>query len=142
VLLRKVTIGLVMGTLLLCPYLCLAQAAVALVTGPAEESCRRAHCGCCDDDCASPTESDQPGGSSDNRCGGTCLCHGAVLGVPQSSYQAYVSLATTAWVDTAETVFPPSVCRAEPSLAWSAACHFASAESGRKVRALMASLVI
>jgi hypothetical protein len=140
---RKAMMGLVVGTLVLCPYLCLAQAAAALVNGPTtDKNYRRPHCHCCGSHSASPTENGRPSGSGANGSGGTCLCHGAVLGVPQSTYDTPPSLTAQAWVDTTPAVFPPPSHRAERSFAKSAACHFPAADSGRKVRALIESLLL
>jgi hypothetical protein len=136
------TVHLLTAILLVCPYLCLSNAA----TGTDASSTRVHHsagCDCCSrsvpqDSQDSENCPDQP----DSRQGsGTCLCHGAVM-------DRHIEMFTP---DHAVVVCLPSgalVLAAEPFgqddqlVTQRAACHFPAAESGREVRALIASLLL
>jgi hypothetical protein len=136
------TVHLLAVILLTCPYLCLSN--VAAGTGA---SSTRGHCsgGC---DCCShsaPQDSqdskdcpDQP----DSRQGsGTCLCHGAVMDrhieMPDLGHAVVTCLAPDAMVLVGEPFGLDNGFSTER-----AACHFPAAESGREVRALIASLLL
>jgi hypothetical protein len=139
-ILRTATVYTVICALLLCPYPCLARAA----NNCSEKKYK--DCDCQGRDTCCPAESsergDNPPGDSD--CctqGGTCLCHGAIV----EHCTAPISL-------DADFVAPLPMY-ALPILTESfiadfgflkerTACHFYSAESGRKVRALIESFLI
>lgn len=130
-ILRHAVIHLLIGTVLLCPSACYVEAAGGVSC--AQES------SCDDHDCSCPQPPGEPASCPPNE-GGNCLCHGAVMEhvthVPTLELQPL-------WfrgADDAPRIDGTSVYGAhdlQPS-----ACDFAVADSGRTVRALIASLLI
>ena len=138
-ILRTAIVCLVVAVLLVCPFLCLSNAAA----GTGTSSLRGHHSGGCDC-CSRSAPQDSKGGPSqpDSRQGsGTCLCHGAVIA-------QHVAPPTP---DNAVVTFLPldAVLLVRDSFAVErgfsteqAACHFPVADSGREVRALIESLLL
>lgn len=138
---RRATIYVVIGTLLLCPYTCLGRAAAAAES--LDCACNSPHDDCCD--CCSPTPASHSGQnrpSDSSRQGGNCLCHGAVLQSPaivpgvDAGPMMFVTAADLP-IATQSSIFVDGLFAVERS-----ACHFAAADSGRAVRALISSFLL
>jgi hypothetical protein len=139
-LLRKTTVCMLICALLACPYPCLARTA--------SRCCEEAEndCDCPDRDVCCPQDSSERGEDLPDHTSccpesGTCLCHGAILCHEQASTDADAGLVAVlppeALLTTSRSLAPESRCPA-----WRMACHFASAESGRTIRALVASYLL
>jgi len=135
---RIVIVHLLVVILLACPYPCLSQAAAAVGKGTRGHGCGR---GCCCPGPASETGKDRPGEPGSRPASGTCLCHGAVTDRPAAlpnPDDGFVSLLPPdGMLLTGE-----SFCAEARLLAGQRACHFPLADSGREVRALIASLLL
>ena len=135
---RTITAYLMVGTLLACPFPCLAEAACA--AGSAGLGGHSSGGG----DCCLSVQSDV-GQDEGEDCGcndgGTCLCHGAVMKPhtpppgPQSDLVAVVHVDEPA-------ARPCATFSGDGVPLGRTACHFPSADSGRMVRALIESLLI
>jgi hypothetical protein len=135
---RRTTIYVVIGTLLLCPYTCLGRAAVVAETA----GCAR---DCPDDDCCPPTPASDSGKdrpSDSGRQGGACLCHGAVLQSPASVPEVDAGPAAPVAAADLPAVTRSSLFGDRLFAVGHSICHFPSADSGRAVRALIASLLL
>lgn len=122
-LFRRVIVWLVIGTVLLCPFPCLAEA-VRSLNDDATVSCGLCRC-CC------PVQNTKPAPRPSNE-GGTCLCHGAVLDHVTHLPVLELQLTPQFLGDDALQFDKSSVCclpDVQPS-----ACDFAVAESGRTIR--------
>lgn len=133
---KTATIYLVMGTMLLCPYRCLAQAAAVPGTAPPAGCCR----GCR----SSTSEScnDRPRESNSGIQGGTCLCQGAVLQSPAAPPSHDNGLAAFVPVDALPALARSSILAGSLFAVEHTVCHFPAANSGREVRALIESLLL
>jgi len=138
--LRSATVYTLLCVLLVCPYPCLARAANACCEGTEKD------CDCQDRDPCCPADSsetgDNPPGNPD--CctqGGTCLCHGAIL--EHCAYPIIIDAGLVAPLPVEGMLIPGQSFVVDSGLLMErAACHFHSAESGRKVRALIESFLI
>ena len=137
--LRTAIVCLVVAVLLVCPYLCLSNAAAGL--GAA--SMRGSQGKCCD--CCSrsaPQESEDGPNQPDSRQGsGTCLCHGAVMGQHVSPPNSDNAIITFLPLD-ATIVLGDAFAVERGFSIEQAACHFPVADSGRAVRALIESFLL
>jgi hypothetical protein len=135
---KRATIYVVIGTLLFCPYTCLGRSAAVAKTVDSVRDCS-------DDDCCSPAPASDSGKdhpSNSGRQGGTCLCHGAVLQSPAILPGVDAGPVTFVAIDallalTRSSIFADRLFAAEHTI-----CHFPAADSGREVRALIASLLL
>lgn len=133
--LRTATIYVLVAALLGCPFPCLAQAAAGL-SASAKSSFG---CDCCSRSARSPAKQ-CPGKSDSHQGSGTCLCHGAVAdrhvvpADPGHEVVTFVSLPTSMLIRV------PSLAERGLLTQW-AACHFPAVDSGRQLRALIASLL-
>jgi hypothetical protein len=138
--LRVATVHAVAVVLLTCPVVCLSHSAAAM---SAPQGRSRAACGCCCRQLPGPNSPNQerPGKPDSRQGNGTCLCHGAVMDrhvvLPDPGQQVLglvppdaLLLVLEPW--TAERgLFTERV-----------SCHFPTADCGRAVRALIASLLL
>ena len=137
---RAATVYVLVGTLLFCPYLCLPRAA-------AKEPGRHACDGLIEDHCCpSPSPSsgpngDRPGDSGSKAQGGNCLCHGAVLQSPTTLPSLDIAFAALLPIGDL-AVAKSSVCGGNFFAVEQTVCHFPAADSGREVRALIASFLL
>jgi hypothetical protein len=103
-------------------------------------------CDCQDQDLCSPADSSETGDNPpvNHDCctqGGTCLCHGAIL--EHCAHPIIIDAGLVAPLPVDALPIPGQLFVADSSLLPErAACHFHSAESGRKVRALIESFLI
>jgi hypothetical protein len=144
--LRAAVAGLAVAVLLVCPYVCIGQTGAARA---GKEHTRQSWCNCCGPNQPAPDQPegnqpgrDRPSDSGSGTQGGDCLCHGAVLQSPPTLPSFDHGPAAFLPVDdlpaTAESsIFGDSLFAVEHT-----ACQFASADSGRKVRALIESLLL
>lgn len=127
---RTIVITMI-GTVLLCPYSCLVE----LEGGSA--CAQQVSCDDQDSCCPSPKDTPAPCPAQD---GSNCLCHGAVMEhvthVPTLELQP-MSVGSFSDVFAAESVSVRTDEGFQPS-----ACDFAIAQSGRRIRALIESLLI
>ena len=136
------TVHLLTAILLVCPYLCLSNAAA----GTATCSTRGYPSGGCDC-CSRAVPRDSQGSKDcpeqpDSRQGsGTCLCHGAVVDRHVETPNPDHAIVTCLTPDVAALVVDPFGLDERFSNERSA-CHFPAAESGREVRALIVSLLL
>jgi hypothetical protein len=138
--LRTSTVYMLVCVLLVCPYPCLARAE--------EKCCESAEndCDCQDRDACSSADSTETGGNTPANpdcCtqGGTCLCHGAIL--EHCAHPITSDAGLVAFVPAETALIPGQSYVADMGLLPErAACHFPSAESGRKVCALIESFLI
>jgi len=134
---RSFTVCVVAATLLACPFPCLADAAAGL--GPAGLAADR-----CAGDCCSGASGERSGQSGADDCGsgcGTCLCHGAVTDRPAALPSPHAGIVSFVPLDAMLLAGESSFAEDRP-LTVPGACHCPSADSGRKVRALIASLLL
>lgn len=129
-LIGRIIVWVVIGTVIACPFPCLAEAA----KGHDSKVTVGRKCGCC-----GPVQPTEPVPRRSDQ-GGTCLCHGAVLEhvaqVPTLELQSVF----VEWIGDAEPrMTTSSVCAVELQFS---ACDFASADSGRILRALIESLLL
>jgi hypothetical protein len=135
---RTATIYVLVAVLLACPYPCLIRAAAELEK-PVTECC-----GADDDCCGFPccgADKDHSGAPSSCPEGGTCLCHGAVMERPAAPPILDCAIAAFLPLDAAILIREAAGGERGP-ITVKAACHFASVNSGRAVRALIASLLL
>jgi hypothetical protein len=139
-LLRRVLIYTLICTLLLCPYPCLAKGA---------DNCRETHgkssdCknqdGCCPKT-SSETQNNKSDDSNSNNQGGTCLCHGAILGHVKAPINADMESASTFSPHLLPILNQPFAVGID-FLKECKTCHFPSVKSGIEVRALIESLLL
>jgi hypothetical protein len=138
-ILRAIVVCLVACNLLVCPLLCLAQVAAGGATPRAGRACRA--CGCC---CPKPQPDsgrERPANSRSDQ-GGTCLCHGAVLMKPVVSLPSPQGELAVFVLPEMAAGHSWQVAVADTGGTGRTACHFASADSGRKVRALIESFLL
>jgi len=138
--LRVATVHFVVAVLLACPFACLAQAAASL---PPWTWTLASDSGC---DCCSrsiPRDSHKcPGKPADSRQGsGTCLCHGAVMDRPAVPPDPGHEVVGFVPLDTVLVVRGPLAIE-RSFFTGRTPCHFPAADSGREVRALIASLLL
>lgn len=129
-----------MAVLLACPLVCLSHAAASAEAQASLAVGSRAGCDCCSGSC--PRDSNDGSGKPDSRQGsGTCLCHGAVMDrhveMPIPDHAFVTCLPSDAMAVAAEPLDSDARFVTER-----AACHFPVADSGREVRALIASLLL
>lgn len=130
-LVRRAIVWLVIGTVVACPFPCLAEAAQGSAS---DATVLRNQCGCCGP--VQPTEP-MPRPSSQ---GGTCLCHGAVLEHVAQVPGLDLQPVAVYWFDVAlQIVSPATIELGDLNLS---ACDFANADSGRTIRALIESFLI
>jgi hypothetical protein len=136
----RATVYLVIGTLLLCPYTCLGRAATVAETDDCACACPDDDCDCCSPTPSSDSGKDQP--SDSGKQGGACLCHGAVLQAPTILPGIDTGPAAFAVVDDLPAVTKSTLFADSLSVSGHTICHFPVADSGREVRALIASLLL
>ena len=129
---------LLIAVLMACPYPCLMGAAASM-GGPATGSCQ-AHDSCCPSS-GSKTSKDRPSAPVSCPESGTCLCHGAVMDRHVAPPTPDCEIVTFLPMDAVPLVGAVSAIEQGFSTE-QAACHFAAADSGRAVRALIASLLL
>jgi hypothetical protein len=133
------TVHLLTAILLVCPYLCLSNA----TTGNSTRGHHLGGCDCCSRSVPQDSQDskDCPGQPDSRQGSGTCLCHGAVMDrhveMPNPDHAVVMCLAPDAMVLVGEPFGLDNGLSTER-----AACHFPAAESGREVRALIASLLL
>lgn len=137
--LRTATVCLVAAVLLVCPYICLSNAAAG--TGASSmRGHRSGGCDCCSHS-APPDSKDCPSQPNSRQGSGTCLCHGAVIAQhvlppsPDNAVVTFLPLEAVLLVQASSAV-------ERGLLTDQAACHFPIADSGREVRALIESLLV
>lgn len=133
---RTATIYLVVGTMLLCPYRCLAQAAAVPGTACLAGCCRGCQLS------ASESCKDRPSESDSGIQGETCLCHGAVLHSPAAPPSHDNGLAAFVPVDALPALARSSIFADSLFAGKHTVCHFPAVNSGREVRALIESLLL
>jgi hypothetical protein len=131
------TVHLLTAVLLVCPYLCLSNAATGACSTRGK---RPGGCACCSR--SVPQDSKDCPNQPDSRQGnGTCLCHGAVMDrivqMPNPDHEFARGLPSDIGVPVGRPFrLDNGFCTER------AACHFPAAESAREVRALIASLLL
>ncbi|MCC6124351.1 MAG: hypothetical protein IT426_05290 [Pirellulales bacterium] len=136
--LRVATVHLVAATMLICPYLCMSEAAAA---GRGTSALRKhSGCGCCSRS-APGDDTNGPGKSDSRQESGTCLCRGAVMDRHVVAADADCENVYFAAPDAIEFAGQPPIF-GRSFFPLRDACHFPTADSGREVRALIASLLI
>jgi len=141
---RRATVFLLAGTVLLCPYPCLWRAAAGCqATASAGDGRAKDPC-CCGpaSEPASEKGKDRSGEPGSRLGSGMCLCRGAVLTLPATVPGLDHEPAAFVPADDLPAAARPSVLGDGRFAVERAACHFPSADSGREVRALIASLVL
>jgi hypothetical protein len=138
VVVRAIGVHLLVVVLLACPFPCLGRAAAG--SGAA---CAGGNCGGDDDCCpASGSNSGQGAPRTPERIGGgTCLCHGAVMDRHTPSVTLDHQLIAVLPTDELSRQLGPLIADSGLFLSPSA-CDFASAVSGRTLRAHIASLLL
>jgi hypothetical protein len=141
--LRAALVGLVVAVLLGCPYICMARAARA------GKSHAQPRCCCCEPRESVPEQPqrnelgrDRPSDSDSGTQGGDCLCHGVVLPSPLTPPSPDNGPVAFLPVDDLLAVAESSLVGDNLFAVEPTACDFASADSGREVRALMGSLLL
>jgi hypothetical protein len=140
---RIVTAWVVAATMLLCPFLCLANAATpSKSTSPEHRRAVTHACACCPAS-GSQSKDKEPCERDSGSQGGTCLCHGAVMDlhakpIAVQAERGIFFLFDELFANTAKAqLFHANAVRHPAS------CHFvASADRGRGIRALIESLLI
>ena len=135
---RRVTVYLLVVTVLACPYPCLARAAVGAQASTIQE-CREAD-SCCPRP-HSETGKDQSGKPISWPESGTCLCHGAVADRHVAPPDPDAGIAAFLPLDAPFVGWEPFAIE-RGVFTERAASHFPTANSGREVRALIASLLL
>jgi hypothetical protein len=135
---RVATAWVLVTTLMLCPFACLAKT-VATFPGTVTSHSQRDQCTCC---CptGSRTSDDGSGHRVPSGKGGSCLCHGAVLDAGSSDPQ--VVAVPVFWADSAVPRLTARSLSLADSVANGHACHFPNADSGREMRALIESFLL
>jgi hypothetical protein len=137
---RTATVYTLVCVLLFCPYPCLARA----VNNCCEKT--ENECDCQDRDPCCPADSSDSGDNlpvNHDCCsqGGTCLCHGAIL--EHCANPIIIDAGLVAPLPLGAFLMPGQMFVVDYSLfPERGACHFHSADSGRKVRALIESFLI
>jgi hypothetical protein len=137
---RTTIVYTIVCALVLCPYPCLAKTVNSCCEATEEDRDCQDRDSCCP---ADPSDSgDNPQNNSDccTQCG-TCLCHGAILEHCSAPIHIDTDSITPLPV-YALPILTESFIADFGFLKERAACHFHSAESGRKVRALIESFLI
>jgi hypothetical protein len=134
---RRVTVYLLVVAVLACPYPCLARAAGGQASAIGE--CRDAD-SCCPGP-RSATGRNQSGQPIALPGSGTCLCHGAVADRPVAPPDPDAGIAAflpsdVLFAGCEPPAFERGLCTEL------AASHFPTANSGREVRALIASFLL
>jgi hypothetical protein len=135
---RTAIVHVLVVILLACPFICLSGAAAGRHVAPSLQ--KQPGCSCCSQSTPSKGKND-PGKPSSRQEGGTCLCHGAVMDrhvvMPDANHEIITSIVLD------------DIHLAPQPLAFGCnfftdhiACHFPVAESGKEVRALIASFLI
>jgi hypothetical protein len=134
------TVHLLTAVLLVCPYLCLSHtpAGASSTCGP-----RSVCCDCCSRSAPQQNQGDRdrPNQSDSRKGSGTCLCHGAVIDRHAEMPNPHQVVATYLQLDAAAPTDETSG-RDDHLSTIGAACHFPAAESGRELRALIASFLL
>jgi hypothetical protein len=127
------TSGLLLASLLGCPYLCLAH---SLVPAAQMVPC----CAACTSSASEPGPQDLPINPADGRddCG-ACLCRGAVLDAPSRDLDAHAE--PSGIIRAMEDSQPSRTVTLDPCRVAHAA-QFAALSSGREIRALIASRLL
>ena len=135
---RVATAWVLITTLLLCPFACLAET-VATADAAVAGHGQWVGCTCCSPVGSRP-EKDGPGDRERGEQGSDCLCHGAVMAHHSSAVELHP--APVFWV----LQTPPTSTECALSIidapAEKHACHFANVNSGREVRALIESFLL
>lgn len=137
-MLRLAVVHLVAAVLVVCPYVCLWGPARGTNVSSARGS--RFACSCCSR-CAPANGKDGPAKPDSGKMSGTCLCHGAVVGrhvaPPDPGHEVLGVVAQ----DAARLISDLPIAQRN-ALGERASCHFPAAETGREVRALIASFLL
>jgi hypothetical protein len=141
--LRVVTVHTQVVVLLGCPFVCLSHVAAAAPAGTSLAVLTigsQSGCDCCSGPCPGDRNG-CPAKPDSRQGGGTCLCHGAVVDrqvvSPDPGHAVVTFLPLDAIPQRGE---PFTIERGFPTERVS--CHFPAADSGREVRALIASLLL
>jgi hypothetical protein len=138
---RVATIHAVVGVLLACPFVCLSHAAAAAAGAQASAAVGgQSGCDCCSGSCPGGSK-DCPGKPDSRQGGGTCLCHGAVMDRHVVSPDPGLAVVTFLLPDAMLQRGEPLTIE-QGFLTERVSCHFPAADSGREVRALIASLLL
>jgi hypothetical protein len=135
---RVVVVHSVVAILLVCPFICMAEAATI---GHAASLLRKPSCcGCCSR--SAPEDGKNAPGMPDSGQGSsTCLCHGAVMDRQIVATDASHDLVTIVVMDALS-----SSCQSPTTGRYvftdKNSCHFPTADSGKGIRALIASLLL
>lgn len=130
-LVRRAIVWLVIGTVVACPFPCLAEAAQGFAS---DATVVRNQCGCC-----GPVQPTEPVPLPSSQ-GGTCLCHGAVLEHVAQVPALELQPVSVYWFEVALQIVSPSAF--DMGDLQLSACDFAIADSGRTIRALIESFLI
>jgi hypothetical protein len=132
---RIATTWVLVATMLLCPFICLANASTAGgQNGQPSKSC----CPCSDSDDSENAPCQRDSGGQ----GGSCLCHGAVLQSPtlppSLDIGPVVFLSSNDLLSSAKSAILADTLFAVEHTA----CHFPFADSGHELRALIESFLL
>ena len=135
---RIATVWVLVATLGVCPFACLAESVAALTASKVEHGSGAADCCCAPS--GTPAGDRGPGDRDPSEKGGSCLCHGAVMAdhAPDSELHP----APVFWTIPARSASMAFGLSTVGAPAERHACHFANVESGREVRALIESFLL
>jgi hypothetical protein len=135
---RIATVWVLLATLVVCPFACLAESASAVAAVEVGHGCEVVD-RCCAP-CNTPAGDRDPGDRERSEQGGDCLCHGAVVADHASASERLpVPVFWDRQTPPASTGRALSVVDAA---AENHACHFPNADSGRALRALIESFLL
>jgi hypothetical protein len=140
--LAKTTVHLLTAVLLACPYLCLANTAAGTSASRGRGFCSSC-CKCCSRSAPQNSQNRRhgPGQPDSTRGSRTCLCHGAVM-IRHAEMPGPDHALATCPAPDAMLLDATQLALRNDFSDKRAACHFPAAESGREVRALIASLLL
>jgi hypothetical protein len=132
---RTATIHLIIAVLLACPYVCLSHAAAMPQSARSSGGCT-----CCSRPVPQNSKS-CPVQPERQQRGGTCLCHGAVMDRQTHMPGLERAIVLLEAPDAPAIMSEPLAVERVFWTGW-VASHFPTADSGREVRALIASLLL
>ncbi|OHB79694.1 MAG: hypothetical protein A2W31_13380 [Planctomycetes bacterium RBG_16_64_10] len=135
---RVATVWILIATLILCPFACLAESVAAIAAPEVRHGCGVAD-RCCALPCCSTDERD-PGDRERGGRGGDCLCRGAVITDHASASELLP--VPVFWGLQAPPASTACALSTVDGPADKHGCHFANADSGREVRALIESFLL
>jgi hypothetical protein len=138
---RIVTTWIVLATMLLCPFICLANASISLGSMSGKLFVKPVNCCCQCSDCDKSNNKAPCQRNVDGQIG-TCICHGAVLQSPITPPSLDLGIVEISSVDDLLFSAKSAILADNLFVVNQTACHFPVAHSGIELRALIESLLI